>query len=201
VLASDTERHAAGHNNLDPWRGSEQPPHHGGRCQHVLEIVDDKQQLLIADSRKQRLLGQLPRVRMHAERVGDSRNHVRRITDRCKVDQHRAVGKRGRKLGCNVEGKPSLADAGWTKQGQQAEVATTHHGTDVCNVIGTPKQRCRAAWQCQAMQRLRWCGQHQRTCEERRRRHGSLPTRPRNQGAVFVIRDGERGCQARSECA
>ena len=109
-LAGDSERCAAGHEHLRPWRRHEQLRHRGGRVQQVLEVVDEQQGVPVVQ------LGDI----VYADRRGDGGGDQLGLTHAGERHEEHAAGEVADELGRHLETEPRLAAAAGTRQGDQA---------------------------------------------------------------------------------
>ena len=92
------------------------------RGQHLLEVVEHEQELLVAQVLDQRLERALARLLAQAERLRDRRHDELRLADRRELDEGRAVREPLAHAGGELEREPGLAGAAGADQRQQAHV-------------------------------------------------------------------------------
>jgi hypothetical protein len=121
LLAGDPQRGATGGEDLQCRAGGEEGGDAGGGLDHLLDVVEEKQELTGLERRRHRR-GQWPvSAFAHAERLGDRRRHQRRVADGGEVDEDGAVGEgRGDVVG-DRQGEAGFADPAGAGQGQQGD--------------------------------------------------------------------------------
>src|SRR5262245_8130351 len=111
------ESGAARDQHLDVWSCSEQICEEHASRQHLLEVVQKEQKLLVAEIACQPLGKGLTRHLPDVQRLCDGCNHERSISDWGEIDEDDAVRKLVMQHGGGLQGQPGLADAAGTGQG------------------------------------------------------------------------------------
>ena len=118
----DVQHHPARDQHVQLRDTPEQVGDHAGRLQHLLEVVQHDEQLLVAqiglEPFQQRLSGSFLEAK-----GGSNRGHdQRRISDWRKVNKEDAVGKGIEELGRDLERQAGLADAAGSRQRDQSHI-------------------------------------------------------------------------------
>ena len=118
LLAPEGEGDPGGDQHLDPRGGGEQPLDHGTGPGHLLEVVDDEEELPVAEVVAHGLQHRTPRLG-DAEGPGQDRGNQPRVGHRGQIGEERAVAEPGPQLLGDVEGQPGLAGAAGAGEGDQ----------------------------------------------------------------------------------
>ena len=93
ILTAEAQHLPAGHQEFEHRAGRQQLHQGQGRCEHLLEIVQDEQGLLVAQVGLQVVERHLIGVFLHAQRLGHGREDQSRVTDGCQGNEVDAMRK------------------------------------------------------------------------------------------------------------
>jgi hypothetical protein len=122
VLSSEVQRGAAGRQHFEAWGGRQQLSDQRCGGGHLLAVIEQKQQFLVAQVRRQFRHEWYFRARFN---IQSSRDHVgdqRSGAGRSEIDEPGIVGERIAQLCRNLERQAGFAHATRAAQSQQADV-------------------------------------------------------------------------------
>ena len=122
VLRLQPEPGAARRQHLQSRRGGEEIGHQGRGGQHVLEVVEQKQNLALAEIVRQRPHQILPGLLSQPERRSGGRWDKVRVRQAGEIDGERAIGERLQRLRRNPQSQPRLANPAGAGEGHQANI-------------------------------------------------------------------------------
>src|SRR5436305_1404267 len=103
MLGLHMQHYATGHHDLELWTGSEELCHLDGGVDHVLEVVQQQQELLLSEKHFQQveqwLLGEL----FDVEHVGDGRHDEPGIANGSQIDEIHPIAKQLTEIGCHLK--------------------------------------------------------------------------------------------------
>ena len=105
VLATDAEGRPAGGQESQPGTGEQHIQYGRHGLDHLLNIVEEQQQVLRPEDRDQPLAQGCPTDLQHTDRLCDRGEDESGVTDRGQRDVDDAVLKHAREIGCNLEGE------------------------------------------------------------------------------------------------
>jgi hypothetical protein len=121
ALAREVERRAARDQQLQP-RGARAEPRDGGRRgEHLLEVVEDEQQLLVAQVAVERLEDRLPRLLAQADRPRDRRRDQLPVAHGRERDEEDAVRELLDDVGSELQREPRLPGAARARERQRPQ--------------------------------------------------------------------------------
>ena len=123
-LGRHAQQLAARRQHREAWALVEQSTDERRRRKDTLEVVQEEQQLAVADSPRERVLERLSRLFTDVEHLRDRGQNLRRVVDPCEPDEERAVDERARDATGYLEGEARLAGATGTGERHERCVAT-----------------------------------------------------------------------------
>ena len=109
-LAGEAQHASTCDEHLHSWRRRKQVAQHGGGCKHLLEVVDEQEQLLrpqrVGHGPQQRLSRRL----LDVKGLRDCWQHEQRVADRSQLDKRNAVRELAAAASSSLEGESRLAD-------------------------------------------------------------------------------------------
>jgi hypothetical protein len=111
------EWNAARGQNDQPGTDVEEPTHDRRPFDDLLQVVEDEEQLPIAQVIGEGFDRFAAGLLAQEERPRDRRRYLARIGDRAQVGYVDAVGEPPELLGCDLQGQPSLADSPRPREG------------------------------------------------------------------------------------
>ncbi len=123
LLTPEAERLAAGRQETEPGSAGEQVGQGRGGCHHVLEVVEDEQELPRGQIVGHRLDQRPVPLLFEVELLRDQCDHALGTVGRSERDKHDAIGQFvGHRTG-DAKRQTSLPDAARTGEGEQSKLA------------------------------------------------------------------------------
>ena len=116
------ERGAAGYEHLELWAGGHQLAEGRGGGHHLLEVIEDEQQLPVAQGILEGLQERPPAQLVEAEGLADGRQDEAGVLDGGQRDKADAVAEVVAQGRCHLQGQAGLADAAGAGEGEQADL-------------------------------------------------------------------------------
>jgi hypothetical protein len=142
-LAREAEPHPTGHQHFELAAGRKEVGHEWGRRDHLLEVVQHEQQVLVAkectESLDQWLVAGLP----YAKNVSDRGCDQVGVSDRRQTHEEHAVRADIVHVGGHAQGKTGLAHAAGTGQGEQANLVLVQQVDEHCHLTLAAHERGR----------------------------------------------------------
>src|SRR6266566_4121690 len=110
------------HDDLEMWTGSEQIRYQHGGTRHLLEIVQQEQDVLISQICFQQVEQGFPCDLFDVKRLGKSRHNKIRIAERSQVYEIHPIGEQVAEFCCYLQTQTRFACATGTRQGHEAHV-------------------------------------------------------------------------------
>jgi hypothetical protein len=114
VLTSDTQSDPAANQHLQLWGGIHEREHVAYCNVKVLERIENQQHVVVEQSPLQSLPKWFRPAFLDPKRAGDRRENERRLSQRTEIDEPHTVREYRTNCPCHLQGKPSLANAGWS---------------------------------------------------------------------------------------
>jgi hypothetical protein len=139
LLPGDMQGNPAGRQDRQPRGGIEEATDCACRFVDLLHVVQDEQQLAVAEMIGERV-NQVPAgLLAHHQRPGNRRRHQARIRDRAQIGQVHAVGEAPELVRRDLQRQPRLADAARAREGEQAR--PLEQGRDLLHLMLAADER------------------------------------------------------------
>jgi hypothetical protein len=138
---------AAGNQQVQAGTGSEQGSQGGRSSYHLLEVVQQQEQVAVTQSRLQLLeQGTIPSF-PQSKRLGNGRDDTLRLAHGSQWYKADTVGEVSMQSGCGSQGEARFTHTSWTGEGQQAYLWTLQEGSDRLHLLLAPDQGSGWQWQ------------------------------------------------------
>jgi hypothetical protein len=144
VLARKFERDPARDQQLEARRCCEQLCQLRRDRKHMLEVIQNEQDLTRSQVATQALEQRLPAGCADMQGLGDGGQDVTRVAQRRELGEHDPIRERSMELGGRLQREPGLADAGRSREREQPYVGTREHGTHLHDLALATGER--AGW-------------------------------------------------------
>ena len=121
MLSAQMQRLATRHQQLQAGAVLQQARHRRRSRRHLLEVVEDQQQVLVAQPLAQLVEERLGGCRVQADRARDRSEHRLAVAGRRDVDEEHAVLEAVGRIGRGAERQPCLSDAARPRERQQPD--------------------------------------------------------------------------------
>ena len=118
-LAAQVEPLPASGDHAQPWAAGKEIGHQRGGAHHLLEVVEDEQQVPVAQEVQQQVARRLGADLAQLQGAGDGHGDERGIGQRRQRDERGAVGELNAQMRRQIEGEAGLAGAAGPRQRQQ----------------------------------------------------------------------------------
>ena len=141
VLAGEPQGGPAGRQDRQARAPDQQVRGHRGRIEQVLEVVEDEQELAIAQQGSQTVDRGPPAAVDHPEDAGDGWSDEVGLADGREGDEDGAIGEVVAQVGGHPEGEGGLADAAGPGQRDEPDAALLEQGRNRRHLVLTANER------------------------------------------------------------
>src|SRR5437868_1107172 len=131
MLPADAQRGATGHHDRQSATARKQAGDIDRRFDDLLEVVEDQQQVALAEVVADGIQCAAPVCLREAERSGDGRQDQRRLAYRGQIDEARAELIAALDGGRGVDRQTRLARATWSSEREQSDIGLNQTVADV----------------------------------------------------------------------
>ena len=134
MLSAHVQRLAAGHEHLEPCAVLQEVRDRRGGRGHLLEVVEDQQDVLVPQPVAELVEQRLGRGGLEADRARDRSEHRLAVAGCGEVDEEDAVLEPVDVVGGGAEGQPRLSDAAGAGQREQPDAVVREAACDLAQL-------------------------------------------------------------------